>query len=416
MLVRAAHAAVLATVMASGLAPVAAVAQEVVSVRATMGGPGDFGGASRLNRRGVDKYAEVLGLSEDQKAMAVSLLEGYEAAATEAQTQFRAQMEELSKSFRDNEDHTVWSEKMPKIQKENRDRMRALEKGYFDDLRAVLTNEQGERWAGVERVRRREVVLRTGASAGENVDLLAIIEGLKLAREAMEPLAEPLSQYELELDRALAAKQREQDQSSGFQPGQAMDPEAMKARMARFRELGQQIKEVNQRNARRIEGLIPEEKREAFLKAVREATFPRVYRQAAVTRRIDSAMGLADLDAGQKEAIQQLRESYQRESGPVNDRWASAIEESERSGESGTMLIPGGTMQVSFGGNESGPLADARKARREVDDRAREKLDSILSKEQRERLPKESAAPEGQFHMIGAEAAPIMIRTIDERR
>jgi hypothetical protein len=254
--------------------------------------------------------------------------------------------------------------------------------------------------------------------SGESVDLLGIVDGLKLSAEARAPLAQTLEDYELELDRALQAKQKDLDQGPAFEPGKPFSPEDMKKRMDDAREAGQKVKEVNQRSARKIEAMLPDDVQPAFNRAVREATYPRVYRPSPLVKRLDAALGLADLDSGQRETLQNLKSQYTREVSPINDRWASAIDDSERSGSDGTMAVPGvGTMQVSFGGDEKGPLADARKARRELDDRTREKLESTLSKEQRDRLPKESQPMDGVHDMGGGGlmAAPIIIRKTEDR-
>jgi len=77
------------------------------------------------------------------------------------------------------------------------------------------------------------------------------------------------------------------------------------------------------------------------------------------------------------------------------------------------MAVPGmGNVQVSFARDDSGPTADARKARRELDDRIRSKLDSILTKEQRERLPKDQQPGEGGHMMVPGDGGEAAVGTV----
>lgn len=411
-------------VLAAGLLALPALpalAQQVQSVRVTssFGGPGDFGSSSRVNRRGLDKYSDILSLTADQKSLAQSLLESYEAGCTSASKEFQAGREEMTRSYQETQDESIFAEKMPKLRKDYMDKTKSLEKGLFADLKALLTPEQESKWPKVERARRRETTLRVGIGSGETVDLINVVEGLKLSPEVMKPLTEPLDDYEIDLDRALVSKQATMNQTPSFEPGKPISPDEWKERMAKAREEGLKVRDINQRHARLIEAQLPEDKRAEFQKAVRQATYPQVYRPSVVTKKLDAALGLSDLEPQQREALQTLRTNYQRDSGPINDRWASAIEDADRSGKNsgGAMAIAGGgMMSISFGDdNEKSPTADARKARRELDDRTKEKMGSILTKDQQAKLPKETPMMDGEFHgdfmpADGVAVAPIVIR------
>lgn len=377
--------------------PVApAVAQQVVTMTQTAGGPG--GGASgMITGRSITRYAETLALTADQKAAVDALYEGYEAAARDSQKTLNDISTEARRAFEDTQDASVFMEKMPKAQREHATRMKTLEKSLFDDIKSLLTAEQTERWPAVERTRRRETQLR-GMMSGESVDLTEIVRGLKPDTALVAALKEPLDEYEIELDRALQSKESSANEVE-FKPGEPIDMGAMQARMAKQREHGAKIKDINERHARRVREILPENLRDQFSEAVRRESFPRVYRPGRVAKTIDAGMKLDSLTGDQRAQIEALREQYNRDLGPINDRWANAIAEAEKSGEDGAMsMVGGGT--IRFGGgqeNPDTPLAKARTARREIDDRFRKKFESILTKEQLDTLPKQ----EGEAEAVG---------------
>lgn len=390
-------------IMSCGLALPAqrAMAQQVfVTATQEIGDP--FGGGSRISKASVDSYAKKLNLTADQKATAIALHEGYDAAVTQANKDFQAGMEDMRKTAEETDDRSVFMEKMPKLRETLNKKTKELEKSFMSDLQALLTTEQQPNWTAVERQRRREVQLRPGSVSGEGVNLLDVVEGLKLPGDAQAKLTEPLSDYEVDMDRALLAKQKVIDDLPPFEPGRGFDMEAFQERMNKMREAGVKVKEVNQNHQRKLEGLLPEDSKPKFTDAVRKATYPQVYRQSRVSKSIDAAAKFEDLNQGQKDSLATLKSSYEHDSATLNDRWASEIEADEKKGgNGGEMAMPGGgRMRVMMGEeDDKSPLAQARKARRELDDKTKGRLDFILSKEQRERLPKEQ---EGRQFMRGA--------------
>jgi hypothetical protein len=381
--------------------PVTALAQQDVRVMTTIdaqGGPMGGGGASKVSKAAVEKYAGLLGLSPDQKATALTLHEGYDAAYTQASKEFGATMEDIRKSFEDSQDRSVFMEKMPKARADFAAKTKELEKSFFGDLQAVLNTDQQAAWPRVERQRRREVALRGGTVSGEGVNLLDIVEGLKLPADAKAKLDEIVSEYETDLDRALQSKAKVMEEMQSFDPGRGFDPEAFRERLAKTREAGMKVKEVNERFARRLESLLPDEKKPDFASSVRKASFPQVYRPSRIARSLDAAAGMADLTPEQRESVSTLKASYERDLAAANEKLASAIEESEKKGGNGgeMMLADGGRMAMRFGDeDEKSPLAQARKAKREVEEKAKSRLDTVLTKEQKDRLPKEPERGDG---------------------
>lgn len=381
-----------AMAVACGLAlPVPQVQGQIV-VRATHSIGDPFDGIGRITRASVEAYAKKLNLTADQKAAATALHEGYDTAVTQANKEFQSEMEEVRKSVEETDDASAFMEKMPKLRDQLNKKTKELEKSFMGDLQSLLTTEQNASWSSVERHRRRETQLRPGSVSGEGVNLLDVVEGLKLPADVQAKINEPLNDYEMDMDRALISKQRVLEDMSPLEPGRGLDMDAFEERLKKNREAGIKIKEVNQSHERKISGLLPDDKKAAFSDAIRKATYPTVYRQSRISKSIEVAAKFDDLNQGQKDSLAALKATYDRDAVSLNDKWASAIEEDEKKGGGGgeVAMIGGGRMRVTMGeGDDSSPLAQARKARRELDDKTRSRMDAILTKEQKERLPKE---------------------------
>ncbi len=374
------------------LVPVSSVqAQQRMVARSFVGGGGGGGAGNQIGARSIEKYSKILDLTPEQKDTVKQLHEGYQAAYTEATKAMQAEMEEAGRAFQDTQDHTIFAERIPAARKKFKEQTTKAESEFFSDLKQVLTEPQTGRWDRLERARRRETLLRGGSISGDSVDLIEVVEGLKLPDQP-KPVAEALEQYESDLDRALLAKKSLLDKQgeNGFNPGR-IDLSEMQKRSAEAKEAGGKIKQVNQDHARRIEQLLPEESRSAFSVAVKRQTFPSVFKPSQVTKALDSALLLSDLDAGQRETLKSLKESYAREVAPFNDAWAAAIEQDEQ--DPSNMSLGDESMSIRISGGPGGDeeesaLAKARKARREFDDRIRERMKSTLTPAQREKLPK----------------------------
>jgi hypothetical protein len=358
------------------------------------GGLGDVLNPS-VNSRDLDRYSDMLGLNADQRAVVRELFGGY-------QEQYRAFAEKAREDLANirgrmeggrggreggpgmGEAFSVIRDTFTKL-REERERM---ERTFFEDVRAILTPEQESIWPRVERTRRRETTMERGLIAGENVDLFRLIERMNLPAELRQQLSASLEQYEIDLDRALMERNKVQEEGiAGLlggrfgRPEEGFDVERAQRAFQEAREASFRLRDVNRRYARQIEAQLPENHREQFARLFKEASFPEVYRESAVARNIATALGFADLTPEQRQRLIEVREQYLRESGPVADRLAKAIEEQQA-----TMTVEQ-LMSRFRGGEDTSPLAQARQARRDLERTFGDRVRGILTPEQIERLP-----------------------------
>ncbi|MBM4109211.1 MAG: hypothetical protein FJ255_10450 [Phycisphaerae bacterium] len=372
------------------------------------GGPGGFGGMMggmgggfgdvlnpSVNSRDLDRYGDILGLSADQKGAVRELFGGY-------QDQFRAWAEKTRDEMaairgrmeaeRGQRGEGRGAGEAFNAIRESFTRLRGerekMEQVFFEDVKTILTPEQEALWPKVERTRRRETTMARGFVAGENVDLFRVLERLNLPADLRATLTATLDQYEVDLDRALVDRNKVQEEGiSNFmggrfgRPDEGFDMEKAQKAFQEARDVSIRLRDVNRRYARQLEAQLPEDRRAGFNKAFNEASFPEAYRESAIVRNVTAAMGFADLTPDQRQRLTELRDQYTRESGPMAERLAKAIEEQQA-----TMTIE--QMMSRFrGGDDASPVAQARQARREQERAYGDKVRSVLTPEQIERLP-----------------------------
>lgn len=407
-------AALLAT---PGLTPQARAQEMVFSARAVAGdGPG-----TPISGKSLERYGELLALDDAQNDEAKALFEGYAAQFRVASEAMRKGMREAQAEFSDSEDFQAFNKLMRKTMGEFGEAGDRLEKEFFSDLRQLLSAEQDKAWPRLERLRRRETGLRFGTLSGDRVDLTDVVHQLKVEVGAIDGLADALEQYEVDLDRALSerAKLMEEQRSDDDDEGDAImihDPAQMQERLQAMREVGMRIREVNQRHSRLIQAMLPEADSARLAQEFRRRAFPQVHRKTHAQRVLAAAAGFEDLTPEQKRALEEIREGYEREASAANDRWMDEIAKDEESGEGGAIMLGGGqVMRMSFGGEEEGPLADARKARREVDRKLRDRVEGLLTPTQKERLPEPGQEQEGGEFFEGGGAFVTRSLIIEDR-
>lgn len=385
-------------------------------MRMMMGPGGGRGGLdASITTDDIESMSATLKFAKDQREAVDILFQGYQDAHAALAKDVREKMEAIRDEVRETQDFSLFR-KMGDHMATFRDESLKLEKSFFDDVKTVLTPEQSGNWPVFERERRRVKTLPNGLMSGERVDVVKLVGDLKLSEEQMKPIAPVIEQYRLDLDRALESRNRVTDKAQEqartlFQnfnptaPGGGMDMDAINKMWDEARKESMKVREVNQRYARQVEGLLPEDRRGEFDDAVRRASFPTVYRSTHGQRVVDAAVGMGELDADQAAAVKQLRESYVRELATLNRQMETHWSKREETLQPGDMFGfmggggGGGAGRRGGGGggggggwNFSGPydtpeINDIREKKRELDRETVEKVKALLTPEQAAKLP-----------------------------
>ncbi len=352
------------------------------------GGRGGFGGGRgdmmpAINSRQVDSYAKILGMTKDQKDAATALLEGYSQQAALASKTMRDQSDKIRQEFQDSGDPTVWS-KMRDGMTKFRDDRKKLDDGFMNDVKALLTPAQAEKWPQVERATRRDQTLRWGRLSGERVDLVQLVDQQKFPAAIASQVTPVLAQYEEELDGVLVKRNEvyEGAMQKMMELMRSGDTEAAQDIVKKGREAGIRVRDVNRKYARQIEDILPEDQKAGFEFAFRKESFPDAYRKPYSQRAIEAAAAMKDLTPEQKEKISQMSASVTKDMDALAAKIATATEETEMNFDI--------TQMMRGGGRQEGPMADLRKDRRDLDRKSLEALKKVLTEEQAAKLPERS--------------------------
>ncbi len=172
-----------------------------------------------------------------------------------------------------------------------RERLRAA---FVAELQSLLTDDQLGRWPDLERRMRRERLLPRGLLSGESVDLVRVVDALRLD-PVPAPVTGLLEAYAIELDHALrvrAALPEATDATGRTDPDHApdhapeYDPHDDPAREVRART---KVRDINLSYADRVAGALPGDDSAAFRVLFDRKAFPRVYRDTVAQRRLRAA-------------------------------------------------------------------------------------------------------------------------------
>jgi len=336
-----------------------------------------------MTARQFETYSKILELTEDQKMAGEALIEGYQDQVRQAREQMRKQGEEIRQQWEETRDPNVW-QGMRTMGEKVRAERKKLDEALTNDLKSLLTPQQTERWPAVERAQRRDTTLRRGLMSGERVNLFELVDQLKLADDARTTVNAALAEYEVDLDRALIARNAayEEGMSKMMELRQGGNMDEMQKLMDRGREVSTRVRDVNRRYARQITDALPESHRAEFEASFKRASFPEVYRPTLAERSFDAALTFEDLSESQRESVRAAKESYTRSLSLMNEKMAAAIEEQESKATIQNMM-----QRFGGRGNDQGPMGDLRRERREAADAALESLKKVLTPEQAAKLP-----------------------------
>lgn len=367
-------------------------------------GLGRMGGDRSVTKADLDTYAKILNLDETQKEAANLLLEAHQQEVANHQESMRQRFDDLRRAAREDGESPDWSKLAGQMQSARAERQR-LEASFMNELKAVLTPAQAEKWGIVEQTRRREKTMGSGLLAGERLDVIRAVGRLQLDPGVMKDVQPVLDQYAGDLDRELVARNQltEAAQAGAAETLATMDMAKIGKSWEEIRSASMRVRDLNRRYARQIEPMLPEDKRAEFTEQARRESYPLIYRPGPAGRTFETVGRLSDLTDEQKTTLKTLRESFDRELGALQKQMESAYDEREASirPEEVVAAMTGGG-GGGFGGGRLQSLLDTermqelREQRRTVETAAVEKIRAVLTPEQRERIESQTERRGGQ--------------------
>jgi len=296
-------------------------------------------------------------------------------------------------------------------QKEWAEEAFGLEEQFFTDVKTILTDVQLARWGKFEQGRRRRMLLRPNSRlAGENVDLIEIVEKMKLDDENAAKVAKILDDYGDELDVAIQARRvRMQDinrRLAAISSGQSgEDGERLYREELRTHKA---LREINERYAGLITDALAPEIGAEFKKAFDRVRFPRIFAYSQAERYLAKVRGLDDLTRNQTSSIDRIEQEYQSFLDPIVQRLIALrrardeetrtqfrLANAKRSGTGGA--VPSGDdgsgIELALNGAGSAPerINEERnlwQKRRDLETKLIDDVYLVLNEAQKEKVPK----------------------------
>lgn len=348
------------------------------ATRAQWGGPA-FN--PRFTSGDLERAATVLELTDVQLGSIKELHEAYLAEFGVACQKMRTYMEEYQKAVQDQpaNDHTwdEWSETWQRFEKHGD----TLGEQFVNDLKLALTPAQLERWPRVEWRLYRQKNIGSGWLAAERVDLVQIIEELKLSPDVSSRIEPILFNCERELDPALKARQdfMLHKLEEARKLWDAKDLERLSAYYREGREVCIRVRDLNLRTMRLISAELPSDLNQKFLASFNSQAFGDVYAPTQAETLIRAARDIEGLTPEQRDQVETLSKTLDGGLRAARERWAAALlkHESDR------------TIQVIMAEETSGtdPFKDQREAIEALSKRMLDRLKEVLPPEQAEKLP-----------------------------
>ncbi|MFI4881086.1 MAG: hypothetical protein ACIAQU_00720 [Phycisphaerales bacterium JB064] len=338
------------------------------------GGGGGFGGMDgpQVNRERLEDYADILGLDATQREVAQMMLEEYIDGVQTATDAMREAGQKARQEFEETRDRSAF-ESLRELGEQTREKVETLETRFMGDLKMMLTPEQESVWPRVEMAHRRATTLPRGLMSGERVDLFEIVDGMELEGEPASEAKGVLADYEMELDRALMA--RNDMYEKGMELFRERDFEALQSHFEDARKASIRVRDTNRNYARRLEAVLPEEKLPVLETAVRRASFPTVYRPNRADRALETVKAMEGLSDDQRGQIEAIALATSRRMDQVNRKLADQIESNEVNMTVRDLMRGGGR------GNEDGTRELFREKRDAVDQTITQ-IKAVLNEEQ----------------------------------
>lgn len=282
----------------------------------------------------LEQLVDRVGLREDQAAAADALFQTYLEQFNAAAEIWRGEIEAVREQMRRDRDMSRTRE-IPAMMLTWRAERSKMARSFQEDVQLLLDERQQSRWTDWERAYRRSQALPEGRLAGEQVNLIELVEEMDLSLEESSDLLELLGEYEVDLDRALRARDAalpeiEQELAEALQ---AEDVDLALGAHEAAQELRRAVQEVNRRYASRCEAVLPTEHQAAFDRKVREMSYPQVFRPTRLETAFPAALKLDTVDADQQATIASLQERYMQELQASRERQIELIDAAEASDE-----------------------------------------------------------------------------------
>lgn len=368
--------------------------------QAQLGGRTSLADAFRpdILQRDITLIDSTLHLDELQRQVVETLMQDYMTAfntgVENLKDRMKAAQQDATRANPTNPDAIL--ERIMAPLNEWRAEKRAMSDRFMADLRNQLGPQQQEQWPAFERALRRERLLPDGDLSGEGVDLWAALSRMDLTGAEQEAVKPALAAYEVALDEALLARERElqrvEDQMAAAM--KAMNLDGMADAQEKVMVFRVRVREANDAAIDSIAAAMGDRGAE-FRRRALEAGYPDVFRTHPVTVLIQQARALEGLTDEQRSQIDALASQFATACDEENLRILASVRAEEpkaprrRAEARKARTAPGaaGAPVTGQGPSPDDPIVKGRIEKERMGQPFRDQLMALLTPEQQAQLP-----------------------------
>lgn len=346
-----------------------------------------------FTRREVKDYSKILGLDETQLDFARTLQEGNRAAHTGLMDRLKDERRRLYEKCRESGNWDPWSEGSKRMEKDRARECEEIETAFLTDFAALLTASQAEHFVDVERMRRREVLMRYAVVAGMGDDVFALLDKAGVEPSEVAGHKAVLDEYAARLDEMLVRLERKlkEDQRRFIDDDLNWDGEKILQIVKPIEDMAKSIRDLNRQTLAQVITGLPDEKRSAIELEVKRRALPKLYRETYTQKALAAAKKLADLAPGQKDVLRDIVDQYERKKAEHEHGVEALMLELER--EFGGRISAARRGGWWWGGKRQERMEELKKMRRDLEEGTLTKLEKMLEPSQKSQLPTRSPEP-----------------------
>lgn len=337
--------------------------------------------------RDLPVFVDSLGLEEWQRPILEALLEDYGTNFATAADGVRSKMSQFKDvAASSNPDKIVEMISAPLIDWGTE--KKKLRDDFLESVRSQLSDVQSEAWPRFERAMRREKSLPNGVLSGESLNLILITREIDVPPLVADGARAAMDAYEVQLDEALAVRDREDEASIGTRLKSLNDTNKFVATEQRVMDLRVAVRDAQDRGLVAIRDALGGEYGKKFEERALRRAFPLVYGPDPVSPLFEAALALPDLTPEQKAKLGEIRANFDSTHGELQTRFANKIRETEpkeprRRAEALAMKAAGGNPNF----NQTPELDAIKLERQELYTRFRAMIAEVLNDNQKELVP-----------------------------
>lgn len=326
----------------------------------------------------IDKAKRLLNLDDDQFEIVKDLYDGYRSAYRTLVSDTDAKCRQVYQKARDDGNWGDAETKVREMMKKTLGSLERLDDTFTTDLRAILSGNQLAQFDEFARAKRRESTRHTSMLSGEGADPIDILLSLKIDPDKLPDFATASAEYAESLDRQIIA--RSSIWKTGYEAYLGGDDwKRIRDDYPKLYVVSKQIRDLNRRFARQIGEMLGEEDRTKFEDEFKKRSYPQIYKESVITKRLKAARNVEGLSDSQKDQLTTLEHSYEREAETTNARWRSWLDRVQ------DLIVS--SANRSWNSTEAQEVRDVVEERVKLDKKYLDRIDAVLTPDQVNGLP-----------------------------